>query len=250
MEFPLNLTICITVRNERDNIEPIVRDLPIVCERQEILFVEGHSTDGTVEEIDRVAAAYPQKKVRRIGQPGIGQGDATRVGFYSAQGNCIIIYEGDGTSDPNDIIPFYEALSSGRLDFIVGNRFAMPLCPGAMPWVNRVGNFLFARFLSIILGLNLSDVLSGIKGIRKEAYLKIHENWGNLGVEDPFGDFELLIGAARLGLKIGGIPMHYRPRTYGETKTRVVKHGLILARITWNTWLGLKKAGESSPQTS
>ena len=238
MESPHPLTICITVRNERDNIEPIVRDLPILCDGQEILFVEGHSTDGTAEEIGRVAAAYPRKNVHLITQPGIGQGDAIRAGFASAKGNAIILYEGDGTSDPNDILPFYESLSEGRLDFIEGNRFAFPLPKGAMPWINRVGNFLFARFLSLILNQRLTDVLSGIKGIRKETFLKLNANWGKLGIEDPFGDFELLIGAARSGAKIGELPMNYHPRTYGETKTRVFEHGLRLARIAWNAWVG------------
>jgi len=90
-----SLTICITVRNEKGNIEPIVKSIPKVCASQEILFIEGHSTDGTKQEILKMKKKYSQKNVRVMGQPGIGQGDATRVGFKAAKGDIIIIYEGD-----------------------------------------------------------------------------------------------------------------------------------------------------------
>ena len=230
-----SLTICITVRDELANIEPIVRDLPIVTTEQEILFVEGHSRDGTAMEIDRVALAYPLKNVRRIVQPGIGQGDAIREGFLAARGDCIVLYEGDGTSDPEDVRAFYACLASGTLDFIEGNRFGFRRERGSMPWLNRIGNWVFARFFSRAVGLELGDVLAGIKGIRKSDFLNLHRGWGEMGIEDPFGDFELLVGAMRCGLAIGQLPIRYRPRSYGRSKTRVLRHGLLLLQIAWRS---------------
>jgi glycosyltransferase involved in cell wall biosynthesis len=233
---PLSLTVCITVRDERENVEPIVRDLPILTTEQEILFVEGHSRDGTAMEIDRVASAYPTKNVRRITQPGIGQGDAIREGFLAARGECIVLFEGDGTSDPEDIRAFYDALSCGTLDFIEGNRFGFRREPGSMPRLNRIGNWLFAGFLSRAFGLQLSDVLAGIKGIKRSDFLDLCPGWGELGIEDPFGDFELLVGAVRCGLKIGQLPIRYRPRNYGISKTHVVRHGLLLGQMAWRAY--------------
>ena len=227
----MGLTICITVRNEKENIEPIVKSLPILTENQEILFVEGNSTDGTREEIRRVLRKYPRKSVRVIGQPGKGQGDAIRVGFKHAAYNAVVLYEGDGTSDPDDIRFYFDALRSGQAEFIEGSRFVYPREREAMPFVKQVGNIFFAVWFSFFLGQRTTDVLSGIKAIRKDLYLRIYDNWGYLGVSDPFGDFELLFGAARWGLKFGEIPMRYYPRQYGRPKTNVLTHGPVLLKM-------------------
>ncbi len=226
-----SLTICLTVRDEKDNIELIVKSLPKITEKQEILFVEGHSTDGTRKEIERVMKKYPDKKIKVMGQPGKGQGDAIRVGFKEAAGDVVILYEGDGTSDASDIQYFYEAMATGRFEFIEGSRFVYPLDRETMPMPNMIGNILFAKWFSFFLGQRITDVLSGIKAINKKQYEMLYERWGFLGVNDPFGDFELLYGAARMGLKFGEIPMHYYPRVYGHSKSKVVKHGLYLANM-------------------
>jgi len=167
-----------------------------------------------------------------MGQPGKGQGDAVRVGFKAAKGDIVILYEGDGTSDPGDLQYFYQAMSNGYCEFIEGSRFVYPLSNAAMPPANKIGNWLFAKWFSFFLGQNSRDVLSGIKAILKRDYQLLYDRWGFLGFNDPFGDFELLYGAARQGLKFGEIPMRYYPRTYGETKTKVFHHGLYLLRMS------------------
>ncbi len=226
-----SLTICLTVRDEEKNIEPIVRSLPILTKNQELLFVEGHSKDNTITEIKRMQLAFPEKNIRLVHQQGKGQGDAIRKGFNEARGKIIVLYEGDGTSEPADIQYVYECMQQGRLEFIEGNRFYYPLVADAIPWLNKMGNKLFARFFSLFLRQRVSDVLSGIKAIKKEDFKQIDLTWGQLGVEDPFGDFELLYGAARYGLKIGEIPIHYKPRMYGKSKTQVFKHGACLLNM-------------------
>ena len=228
---PTSLTICITVRNEKENIENIVKNIPAITKKQEILFVEGHSVDGTREEILRVGKSYPEKNIRLIIQPGKGQGDAIRIGFKKAHGEIVILYEGDGTSDPRDISYFYEAMSTGRFEFIEGSRFVYPLDNKAMPLINNIGNLIFAKWFSFVLGRRVTDVLSGIKAILKKDYDILYERWGFMKLADPFGDFELLYGAARMGLKFGEIPMRYYPRTYGQSKTKVFQHGTYLVKM-------------------
>jgi len=228
---PKSLSIVITVRNERDNIEPIVASIPQICDVQEILFVEGHSTDGTRAKIKKTIKKYPKKNVRVIGQPGKGQGDAIRVGYQKAKGDIILLYEGDGTSDPEDLAYFYDAMASGRFEFIEGSRFVYPIDRKAMPLLNKLGNTFFALWFSMFLGQRSTDVLSGIKGTLKRDYDLLYKRWGFLGIEDPFGDFELLFGSARMGLKFGEVPMRYYPRTYGESKTNFFKHGSFLLRM-------------------
>lgn len=232
-KLPKSLTVCITVRNEQENIEPIVRSLPEVCKNQEILFVEGGSTDGTRKEIQRIIRAYPQKNVRVTGQPGKGQGSAIRVGFKKARGDIIILYEGDGTSEPEDLKYFYETMKKGYFEFIEGSRFVYPLDSNTMPLVKQFGNIFFAKWFSFFLGQTTTDVLSGIKAVLKRDYQLLYDRWGFLGIDDPFGDFELLYGAARTGLRFGEIPMRYYPRTYGESKTQIFGHGLYLLNMAF-----------------
>lgn len=236
-----SLTICITVRDEKENIEKIAKSLPRLSKNQEIIFVEGHSKDGTKEEIIRIKNLYPQKNVRLLVQPNIGQGDATQYGFSHSKGEIIIIYEGDGTADPEDIQYVYEAMVEKRFEFMLGSRLVYPLTKESMQTINKFGNMLFAKWFSFFLGQRSTDVLCGIKAIRKADFDTLHTRWGNLGVTDPFGDFELLFGSARMGLKIGEIPVHYYPRTYGETKTNIFRHGWYLLAMAINGYWQFRK---------
>ncbi len=231
-----SLTVCLTCRNERDCIEPLVRAIPAIADEQEILFVEGHSTDGTREEIERVIGAYPEKSIRVIGQPGIGQGDAIREGFSQARGDIIILLEADMTSPPTDIAYVYECLKNHQGEFLEGSRFVYPLSPASMPYINQAGNWFFALIFGWLFRQHITDVLSGIKAIHKRNFQKLLMRWGTWGIEDPFGDFELLFGAMRLGLKGVELPIHYQPRPYGESKTRVIGHGWMLLKMAMVAW--------------
>ncbi len=232
-----SLTICLTCRDERENIEPLVRSIPRIAREQEILFVEGHSCDGTREEIERMIELYPEQHIRVIGQPGKGQGDAIREGFRLARGEIIILLEADMTSPPEDITYVYESIRRGYAEFIEGSRFVYRLPKGSMPLLNYLGNWFFAGFFSWLLRQSITDVLSGIKAIRKRDFDRLLLRWDSWGTNDPFGDFELLFGAVRLGLKTAWQPIHYYPRPYGRSKTRVFHHGPILARMAFKAFL-------------
>jgi SAM-dependent methyltransferase len=224
-------TIVLTVRDERDNIEPMVRAIPRVGAATEILFVEGHSTDGTQAEVERVIEAYPEKNIRLLTQGGVGQGDAIRKGFAHADGDVIILLEADQTSPAEDVLKAFEVVATGRADYVNGSRFIYPRAKGAMPRRNALGNWFFAVWFTWFLGQRTSDVLCGLKAIARAQFLRLNRNWGFLGLFDPFGDFELLFGASRLGLKICEVPTRYHPRTYGAPKSKLVSHGLMLLRM-------------------
>jgi hypothetical protein len=226
-----SLSVVLTCRDEKENIEPLVQGIPRLCPDQEILFVEGHSVDGTREEIERVSAAHPDRNVRWIPQPGVGQGDAIREGFSRARGEIIILLEADQTSPPEEIRFVYHCLRLDHGEFVQGSRFVYPLSTDAMPRANQFGNAAFAAIMSRLFNQHMTDVLSGIKGIHRVHCQRLLARWGQLGVTDPFGDFELLFGAMRLGLKGVELPVHYGPRSYGKTKTRVLAHGAVLLRM-------------------
>jgi len=240
-QLPQSLTVCLTVRDERDNIEPMVQTIPKLCEKQEILFIEGHSKDDTREEIERVIKAYPEKNIRVIGQPGNGQGDATRAGFLAAKGEIIIIYEGDRTCEPNDLQWFWKAMQTGRFEFIEGSRFVYPFDKKCMSLPKKCGNIFFATWFSFFLGQRVTDILSGIKAISKKDFQTLEKQWEAFGFTDPWGDFELLFGATRLGLKIGEIPIHYYPRLYGKSKMGILSHGFKVLKVAFSGYWIFRK---------
>ncbi len=224
-------SIVMAVRDERDNVEPMVRAIPHVGRTTEIVIVEGHSSDGTRAEIQRVIAAYPEKNVRLIVQSGDGVGNAILEGFEAARGDVIILLEADQTSPPRDVLKVFDVIASGRAEFVNGSRFIYPRAQRAMPMLNVVGNWVFAMWFMWFLGQRTSDVLCGLKGFDCKQFGRIRRNWGFLGADDPFSDFEMLFGASRLGLKICEVPTRYCPRIYGTTKTKFLKHGWMLARM-------------------
>ncbi|UCE59745.1 MAG: glycosyltransferase [Phycisphaerales bacterium] len=224
-------SIVLTTRNEHGNIEPVVQAIPKLGASTEIIFVEGHSTDGTRAEIERVIQTYPEKNIRLLVQDGAGPGDAIYKGFCEATGDVIVLLEADQTSLPEDVLKAFEMIAAGRAEYVNGSRFIYPREAGSMPGLNIVGNQLFALWFSWFLRLRTTDVLCGIKGIDRRQFSRLRREWGFLNVFDPFGDFELIFGASRLGLKIAEVPTRYNCRQYGETKTRLFAHGMMLLRI-------------------
>lgn len=236
-----SLTIVIPARNERGNIREIVRripDLPGVS--IEVIFVEGHSNDGTWEEILRVLP-HGRSNVRweAIQQTGIGKSDAVRHGFKLASNEVVTILDADLSVAPEDLERFYEAYCQGKADFINGSRLLYPMEDQAMKFLNKLGNIFFAKALSYVLSTELSDSLCGTKLLSKADYDRFVQWRNDFGDFDPFGDFELLFPAAELGLGIVNIPVHYKNRRYGATNIRRFRDGLLLLNMTLIGWLRL-----------
>ena len=218
-----SVTILIPCRNEKGNVEQAVLRAPQLGLSTEIIFVEGNSSDGTLDEIKRVAAAYPDKNIRWYVQEGKGKGDAVRKGFAHATGDILMILDGDLTMPPEELPKFYDAIVAGKGDFINGSRLVYGMESGEMSFMGWVSNKFFARLVSWIMGQSVKDTLCGTKVLWKKDYDIIIAQREKLGLADPFGDFDLLFGAAKLNLKIIDIPIHYMRRTYGKTAIRKYK---------------------------
>ncbi len=227
-------SVIIPARNEAGNIEPCVTRMPRMGEHTEIIFVEGHSSDETWAEIQRVQATYGQQwDIKICQQTGKGKGDAVRLGFAQARGDVLMILDADLTVQPEDLVYFYEAVASGRCEMANGCRLIYPVSKQAMPWLNRMANRFFAWLLSYLLNTQIKDSLCGTKVISRQNYQKLAANRVYFGDFDPFGDFDLLFGAAKLGLKIQDIPVRYFPRSYGSSNIQHVKEGLVLLKMCW-----------------
>ncbi|MDJ0579447.1 glycosyltransferase [Crocosphaera sp.] len=225
-------SVIVPARNEAGNIESCVTRMPRLGKHTEIIFIEGNSSDNTWEEIKRVQAKYGEEwDIKIAQQKAKGKGDAVRQGFAMATGDILIILDSDLTVRPEDLVYFFEAVASGRCEFANGCRLVYPLSDEAMPWLNRMANRFFAWLLSYLLNTEIKDSLCGTKVLSRENYLRIAENRSYFGEFDPFGDFDLLFGAAKLGLKIKDIPVRYDPRTYGSSNIQHFKEGLVLLKM-------------------
>jgi len=225
------VSVVVPARNEAGNIENIFRRVPEMGAGTELIFVEGHSTDDTCGVIERTAVNYPAMRAKIIRQTGCGKGDAVRAGFAEAEGDLLMILDADLTVPPEDLPRFYEVLRSGKGEFVNGVRLVYPMETKAMRFFNLVGNKFFAVAFSWLLGQKIKDTLCGTKALSRQNYELLARNRGYFGEFDPFGDFDLIFGAAKLNLKIVDLPIRYANRTYGETNIARWRHGWLLIRM-------------------
>ena len=225
------VTVVVPARNEAGNIPEVVARIPEMGSGTEILFVEGHSTDDTLQTLKEAAAGHPSRRCKILQQTGKGKGDAVRLGFAEAAGDILMILDADMTVPPEELPKFYEALRSGKAEFVNGCRLVYPLEKQSMRFLNLLANKFFSLIFSWLLGQPIKDTLCGTKALTRENYTRIAENRSYFGDFDPFGDFDLLFGAAKLHLKILDLPIRYRERTYGSTNIRRWRHGWLLVKM-------------------
>ncbi len=227
-----SVSILVPARNEKGNIENAILQTPKFGKWQEFIFVEGNSSDNTWEEILKVKEKYKDHKIVALKQSGKGKGNAVREGFDVATGDILMILDADLTTPPEEMPKFYNALATNKGEFINGCRLVYPMEKEAMRFLNLLGNLFFGAFISFILGQRLKDTLCGTKVLFKKDYEIIKNNRSYFGDFDPFGDFDLIFGAAKLNLKIVEIIVRYKERKYGSTQISRFKHGLILLRMS------------------
>jgi hypothetical protein len=238
-----SLTIVIPARNEKGNIENALTRLPDFLAPTEVIFVEGHSNDGTWDEIERVRSLWDGRRglrVQALKQAGKGKADAVRLGFSNASGDILTILDADLTMPPEILTRFYDAYCQGIADFVNGTRLVYPMEGEAMRFLNRLGNVFFAKLLSFVLDVRLGDSLCGTKLLTRRDYERFVRWRRDFGDFDPFGDFELLFPAAVLGIGIIDVPVYYRARTYGATNIRRFRDGAVLFRMALTGLLRIK----------
>lgn len=227
-----SVSVVVPARNESGHIQQLLNRLPNLAPAQELIFVEGTSTDDTWPVIQRAVAQYRGPwTVRALQQPGHGKADAVRTAFDVASGDVLMILDADLSVPPEELVAFRDALASGRAEFVNGSRMVYPMDKKAMRFLNLLANKLFGAVFTYLLSQRFRDTLCGTKVLRRADYDRIAANRDYFGDFDPFGDFDLLFGAARRNLKIVDVPVHYKARQYGDTNISRFRHGLILLRM-------------------
>lgn len=235
----LTVSVVLTCRDEEGNIEGLVKRIPKMGKHTELLFIEGHSKDNTVSKIKEMIKAHPGKDIKLLKQKGVGQADAISMGFEQAKGDFIILLEADLTTPPEEASLIWDAYIQGKGEFINGSRFVYKMGKNSMPFFNYIGNRFFGNLFTAILGQRFTDTLCGFKAMSKKNYMKIKKQIDYFGDFDPFGDFEMIFGAIKNNLKVVEVPVHYKPRDYGQPKAygntiiSFLKHAFSLLRMSW-----------------
>jgi SAM-dependent methyltransferase len=237
----LSASILVPCRNERGNIENAILRMPRFGSSQEILFVEGNSSDGTFEECERVRDAYKDSwNIKVLKQDGKGKGDAVRKGFAAATGDVLMILDADLTMPPEALPKYHAVIETGKAEFVNGTRLIYPMEHEAMRPLNLIANRCFAYLFSYLVNTRLTDTLCGTKVLLRKDYEVLARERAYFGNFDPFGDFDLIFGAAKQNLKIVETPIHYKARTFGETQISRFRDGWLLLKMVWFAYRKLK----------
>jgi len=235
-----SVSVIIPCRNERGNIESAIERLPKLGKSTEVIFVEGHSSDGTWEEIQRVQESFQEVNISAVQQKGEGKGDAVRMGFELATGDVLMILDADLTVPPEDLEKFYEIVRSGKGEYVNGSRLIYGMEDQAMRFLNFLANHFFALVFTFLVNQRLTDTLCGTKVLSRDNYNRIEAGRNYFGTFDPFGDFDLIFGASKLNLKFVEVPVRYASRRYGSTQISRFRHGLLLLRMVFFAYRKLK----------
>jgi hypothetical protein len=222
----LSCSVIIPCHNEEGNVRGCVEKVPRMGDYTEILVVDDGSQDKTAAIVKDM-----QNKIKNLRlvsyTPNRGKGHAVRTGFDSAKGDILIILDADMAVLPEELVKFYEVLASRQAEFVNGTRMIYDMAPGAMRFINFMGNKIFGIILSFIMGQRNTDTLCGTKAFYKSDYMNFRMG------KCPWGDFDLLFGAAKMKLKTVEIPVHYYPRLEGESKMKAFRHGMQLLKMCW-----------------
>jgi SAM-dependent methyltransferase len=237
----LSVSVIVPCKDEKGNIEDAAQRIPQLGGQTEIIFCDDQSTDGTAEEVLRVQSHHADKNIRLEHGPGVCKSRNVWSGFDAATGDILMILDADLTTIPEELPYFMDVIVSGQAEFVNGSRLVYPVPKGAMTMANMLGNKFFSIAFTYLLGQRVKDTLCGTKVLWKSDWERIKPMVGTWGIEDRWGDYELLFGAAKLNLKVLDLPVHYQERIYGSTKmTRVFRNGLIMLKMCWHGFLKLK----------
>ncbi|NLX14771.1 MAG: glycosyltransferase [Phycisphaerales bacterium] len=234
MEAPesYRCSVVVPCKNEEGNIDGLIERIPEMGAGTEIIFVDDKSTDRTAAKVRTAIEDHPQRDIKLVPGPGQGKGAACRAGFAAASGEVFMILDADMTVVPEELPAFFEAITSGRGEFINGTRLIYPLADQAMRPLNILGNKMFAGLFTLLLEQRISDTLCGTKVVWSRDYPKILAARDYFRGRDLWGDYDWIFGAAKNNLKIVELPVHYQERTAGQTKmTKRLKNAWVMLRM-------------------
>jgi dolichol-phosphate hexosyltransferase len=208
-----DVCILIPTLNEEESIESVIKEFRALG-FENILVVDGHSTDATIARAKKAGA-------RVILQSGTGKGQALKEVFEKIKEKYILLIDGDGTYLPGEALRLLEPVLNGKADHVVGNRL-VNIKQGALNRLNMFGNRIINRFFVLIYRVHLSDILSGYRAFTSEGIRSLDLYMPGFEIES-----EITIQSVKKGQRIFEVPITYMPRSAGtRTKLHPFRDGL------------------------
>lgn len=214
----------IPARNEEPNLAFVLARLP--TDLFEVILVDGHSNDNTVGE-----ARKCRRDIRVVNQGGHGKGNALACGFAAARGDVIVMLDADGSTDPEEIPRFVEALRQGA-DFAKGSRFAPGGGSADITMLRKGGNLALVCLVNALFRTRYTDLCYGFNAFWASCLPSLEVNSDGFEVETLIN-----IRAARSGLKVAEVPSFERGRLHGLSNLRAWSDGLRVLRTVLSEYL-------------
>jgi glycosyltransferase involved in cell wall biosynthesis len=225
-----DVTVIIPALNEAGNISQLVQEVRVTA-HVTVIVVDNNSTDATAEEARKAGAKV-------VFEPRRGYGYACAAGLSEAnQADIVVFLDGDYSFSPADLPFLLAPIFEGKADFVVGSRELGHIAPGAMPSHQRFGNWLVSRLMNALYGISITD-LGPYRAIRRQILMGLNMQ------EMTYGwPTEMIVKAARRGVRIVEAPVSYQRRRSGHSKVSGTLRGAILAgwfillvtfRYAWN----------------
>ncbi len=238
-----SISIVVPCKNEEKNIRLFQNVVTQFDDNVEFLFGDDNSEDKTKNEIYNLIKnqAKDRARIKFYEGPGICKSENVYKGIDYASNEIVVILDADLTVKISDMKMALDAFIESDIDFLNCTRLIYPRSKKSMKKSNFFGNILFAYFFSIIFKQKITDTLCGTKVFYKKDFLRFKKYNGTWGIKDKWGDFDLLLGAYRINLKIREYPVSYEDRIEGDTKmTNVFLNGLRMLYIIINGFIKIR----------
>jgi len=221
------VTVVIPAMNEAENLPHVLPRIPRWV--HEVVLVDGHSTDNTVEVAQQI---WPS--IRVVTQEGRGKGSALRTGFAVATGDIIVMLDADGSTDPNEIPAFIGALLAGA-DFVKGSRFMQGGGTADMTILRRLGNWGFTMSVRVLFGGSFSDLCYGYNAFWRKVVDRLELDAEGFEVETMMN-----VRALYHGLRVAEVPSFEADRVYGESNLRTFPDGWRVLKTIFREWFRVR----------
>lgn len=222
------VSVVIPALNEAENLPHVLPRIPHWVD--EVVLVDGHSTDNTIE-----VARELRPDIRIVKQAGRGKGAALRSGFAAASGDIIVMMDADGSTDPEEIPAFVGALLAGA-DFAKGSRFLQGGGTADMPLYRKLGNWGFVVIVRLLFGGNYTDLCYGYNAFWRRVLPNLRLNGDGFEIETMMN-----VRALAQDLQVAEVPSFEDKRIYGESRLRTIPDG-------WRVLMTIMKEGLSNWQ--
>lgn len=214
----MKVSIVIPTLNEEKNLPYVLKEIPDSID--EVIIVDGHSKDKTVE----IAKQFKAKVI----YDDVGKGSALMKGMEEAKGDIIITMDADYSNRINEINLLIEAIKLGY-DIAMGSRFITGGGTADMPWIRRFGNKMFVTMVNVLWHTNYSDLCYGYRSFRKEIIPKLKLKSSGFGIET-----EISIRAAKIKARVIEIPSFEKPRLHGNGNLRTFRDGWLILKTIFH----------------